>query len=299
MRHIVRARIARQLAVAVVLCMCGGFAVFGQGYKPMERPRFMDRIDEKEGARKIEAFRNQRLEGDYCFRFELEHLPRRGATETYHGVMWGSWNAEGPVTRVVLQKAPEGNGANAEKEKLELIVRNGPNPRIWERSGGEDMFEEISGKQLFDPLLPGIVYTPFHLQMPFIYWQEYEYEGPDRIRSRVGQQFLMFPPADSEAEQSGIKAVRIAVDDAYNALLQVEVIDAGGAERSRVTVESFKKAQGQYIVKSIELTDNESHDRTRFRVRAASLGLELPQAMFDADSPERPPELKASDFDSI
>ena len=61
--------------------------------------RFMERIDAEEGAQRLAAFRRQRLEGDFCFEFELAHKPRRGRTIPYAGIMWGSWNESGPITR--------------------------------------------------------------------------------------------------------------------------------------------------------------------------------------------------------
>ena len=62
--------------------------------------RFMERIDTEEGAKRLAAFRRQRLEGDFCFKFELAHKPRQGQTIPYAGIMWGSWNESGPITRL-------------------------------------------------------------------------------------------------------------------------------------------------------------------------------------------------------
>ena len=70
------------------------------------------------------------------------------------------------------------------------------------------------------------------------------------------------------------------IDDAYNALLHIEVLEKPDRKRSSFTVESFKKVQGQWIVKYIVMKDWKSRDRTRFKVLSASVGLSFPEAIF-------------------
>lgn len=237
------------------------------------------RIDQEEGVRRMDAFRSQRLDGDYCFRFELEHLPRRGDKTTYLGTMWGSWNEHGPINRFEI--LPSADSAGGGSEVVELIVQNGVEPHVWIRRGRSGSFDEITGPALFEPVIPGVVYSPFDLQMPFIYWDDFSYEGPVRVQSRIAQQFLMSPPEGSLSGERGIGAVRVCLDDSYDALLRIEVLDGDGDELSRFTVESFKKVQGQYIVKEITLKDYATRDRTRFQVKAASVGLSLKAQVFD------------------
>jgi hypothetical protein len=243
----------------------------------------MERIDQEEGARRMAAFRGQRLQGDYCFRFELEHLPRREKKVTYYGTMWGSWNEEGPVIRIELveRDALEAEATNA--SLIELIIQNGLSPKVWSRNSDSEVFRLLEGDAIFEPVIPGVVYSAFDLQMPFVYWDEFTYEGPGRVQSRVAQQFLMRPPEGSVAGERGIGSVRIGLDDAYDALLRVEVLDADAKELSRFTVESFKKVQGQYIVKEVTLKDYTTRDRTRFKVEAASVGMDLGAALFNPD----------------
>ena len=93
--------------------------------------------------------------------------------------------------------------------------------------------------------------------------------------TRVAQQFLMQPPALSASAQRGISGVRVGLDDTYNALWRIEVMNAKGEVSSRFAVESFKKIQDQYIVKRITLTDYSSRDRTTFEVKAAAVGTGL------------------------
>jgi hypothetical protein len=249
-----------------------------------ERPsRFMDRIDAEEGAAKLAAFRNQRLAGDFYFEFQLEHKPRRARTVRYDGRMWGTWNAEGPVSRILIYPTPSSREPMGEPANpVELIVQNGSEPEAWIRRSPEVDFQPVAGQALFEPILPGLLYAPFDLQMPFVYWDTFHYEGPTlAMGSRVAQQFLMLPPEGSPSGDRGIAGVRIGLDDTYNALLTIEVVDAEDAVNSRFAVESVQKLQEQYIVKRITLTDYPSKDRTTFKVESASVGLSLERDLFE------------------
>lgn len=252
-----------------------------------------EEIDFEEGRKRLESFRAQRLDGDYCFRFQLEHMPRRAKTVRYSGTMWGTWNESGPLTRVRLN--PDADGAG---ELIDLILQNGPEPKVWKLDTGIGKFVELEPARLHEPIFDGVVYTPFDLQMPFIYWDRFEYAGTGRVSSRVVQRFLMLPP-DGECSGAGIGGVRIGLDDTYDALFKVEVLDAELKQRSEFTVESWKKLQGQYIVKKIKLKDSETKDATRFYVRAASVGLILPDSWFDPCADQDEPTIPESMFDAV
>lgn len=279
----------RLLRPAVVILAVAGLSSLFVGAHAQraggERPsRFMNRIDAEEGAAKLAAFRNQRLAGDFFFEFQLEHKPRRSKTVRHDGMMWGSWNATGPISRIlVYPNAADTDPAAEPQNPVELIVQNGEAPEAWIRRSKEADFRLIRGQELFQPILPGLFYSPFDLQMPFIYWESFRYEGPSlAMGSRVAQQFLMYPPEKSPSAQHGIAGVRIGLDDTYDALLTIEILDAEEQVASRFSVESVQKLQEQYIVKRITLTDYPSKDRTTFKVEAASVGLSLNRDLFKA-----------------
>lgn len=257
-------------------------------------PKQVDRykvIDAEEGARRLEAFRLQRLEGDFCFRFELEHLPRRGSTVHYYGTMWGSWNENGPISRIELKTGAE------REQSIQLILQNGKDAKAWLRNHEGSPFIALKGEALFAPIVSGVVYTPFDLQMPFIFWQNYSYEGPTRVRSRIAQNFLMYPP-EKENALDQVHAVRVGIDDAYNTLLKIDIYEAEEQIRSSFLVESFKEVQGQWIVKRIVMKDNKSRNRTRFKVHGAAVGLNLPDEIFMPETSIPMPVLPDSIFEN-
>ena len=269
------------------LTVAGLFCAYSQAHAQLRKggeraSRFMERIDTKEGAKRLAAFRRQRLEGDFCFEFELAHKPRQGRTIPYAGIMWGSWNESGPITRLRVYpvRSKDNESVNSSQE-VELIIQNGVTPQAWIRRNDGSDFELIEGEALFEPIMPSLLYSPFDLQMPFVYWKDFTYEGPTLVgATRVAQQFLMQPPALSASAQWGISGVRVGLDDTYNALWRIEVMNAKGEVSSRFAVESFKKIQDQYIVKRITLTDYSSRDRTTFEVKAAAVGISLNQKLF-------------------
>jgi hypothetical protein len=194
----------------------------------------------------------------------------------------GSWNESGPITRFRVSSARPKDGESVNSSGgVELIIQNGVTPQAWIRRNDESDFTLIEGGALFEPIMPGLLYSPFDLQMPFVYWKDFTYEGPTLVGvSRVAQQFLMQSPATSASAQHGISGVRVGLDDTYNALWRIEVVNAESEVASRFAVESFKKVQEQYIAKRITLTDYTSRDRTTFEVKAAALNISLNRDLF-------------------
>ena len=253
-------------------------------------------IDPVEGAKRIAAFRSLRLDGDFCFQFQLEHKPRRGDRVRYQGVMYGSWNERGPVSRLQLFSEQIKKGVKEQQSPIEMIVQNGVAPEVWVRRQSEDTFNLIEGEALFEPVFDGVLFTPFDLQMPFIFWKDYEYEGPTRVRSRIGQRFFMQSPEDSLARENGITAVRILLDDTYYALLKAAVFRGGAEPHSTFEASVLRKVQDQWIVREVSLKDLQTRDVTDFNVKAASVGLVFDAAVFDPKADAGVPQIAPSLF---
>lgn len=293
-----RRPVARRFVAAGLFCVTGFLALQAQFRAGNDRIPDFREIDQEEGARRMADFRSQRLEGDFCFDFKLEHIPQQGDGAVYRGRMWGSWNERGPVTRVTLS-IPEGLRESLGYDALNLIVQNGRDAQAWIREGEDGSFRELKGAGRFEPLLPGMNYSAFDLQMPFIYWDDFIYEGPDRALGRAAQRFLMYPPDSGEAVEAGISAVSVTLDESYNALLRVDVIGLGGREVSSFRIRKFKRVQGQWIVRTIDLFDPASRSRTRFEVEAAATGVDLDPGIFNPDTGVGPPVIEDAVFEEL
>ncbi|MFW5883620.1 MAG: outer membrane lipoprotein-sorting protein [Verrucomicrobiota bacterium] len=234
-------------------------------------------IDPEEGAQRLAEFRQMRLAGDFAFQFKLEHKPRAGETFTYNGRMFGTWDEQGPLTRVEIWP-----GEPDESMPIKLLVRNGAEPRVWIKEPDAPA-RKVTGEALHEPLLPGLLLSAFDLQMPYLYWDDYRYEGSGRARGRPTQQFLLTPTPAYQSVKPEVAAIRLHIDDSFNVFVAAHMLDAEGERLKSFDVGRFQVIDEQAIVKSFELFDLRSRDETRLVVEAAALGLQLPEALFTLD----------------
>jgi hypothetical protein len=227
--------------------------------------------DQQKGREILEQFRLQGVRGDYYLEFELRVLPRHGDERILHGRLWGSRNADGPVSRVSIQPADAGAA------ELRLLVQSGAAPALWQWQGGAT--EALDVAALFTPVA-GTDLTPFDLQMPFLYWPDFVYEGLVRSHGRPAHQFLLYPPPELAARHPELTAVRVDLDTQFVALVEAELISGGGKPLKAVSVLDLKKIGDQWLVKAIDLRDETTRNKTRFAVTAAALNLRLPAGLF-------------------
>jgi hypothetical protein len=262
------------LVLAVFICLPPAFAQ--KGYRPPPSYLQIGKPDQEQGRAVLEQFRGQGIAGDYYLEFELRVLPRHGAERVLPGRLWGSRNAAGPISRISVRSAE----ADAAPE-ARLLVQSGASPQLWswsEESGGA--VEQPGAGALFAPVA-GTDLTPFDLQMPFLYWPEFVYEGLVRMRGRPAHQFLLYPPAEITAQHPALTGVRVYLDTQYTALVEAEMIGDGGRPLKTLSVLDLKKVDQQWIVKSIDLRDEATGNKTRFTVTAAALNQTFPAAIFD------------------
>lgn len=176
-----------------------------------------------------------------------------------------------------LQRADEGKT---------LLVLSGSEPRAW--IGEEDgVMSELEGAKLFEPIFPEIVYSPFELQMPFVYWERYSVGGRRMLKGRNIHSFTMYPPPSLDRGSDDLGSVRIDVDEKFKALLKAQTLNRSGKPLKTFKILSFKRIENQSIIKRIDLLDERTRDKTRFSVNAAALGLNLPANYFEANSTDR------------
>ena len=267
---------SRQVALAVCLLCFGAAPAEAQPRGNRLIPRYITVAppDQAEGARILGEFRQLGLPGDYYLRFNLEVLPRRGERFEVPGELWGSRNEIGPISRMVIRPA-----GTAPEERI--LVQNGAETRSWSWNG-EDA-QPLPVSQALDPLA-GTQATVFDLQMPFVHWTDFVFEGVTRVRGRVAHAFLLYPPEDFAAAHADVAGVRIYLDMQFHALMQAVVLDANERPRRTMTVLDLKKVGDQWIVKSIDLRDERTRDKTRFRVTGVALDLDYSPALFEPES---------------
>ncbi len=269
-----RAQCLRTPVLVILALFLSATSAFAQPRgRPDPREAAPAQIDEAEGERVLAAFRSARTRGDFSFSFEMVNRLRGEKPETSYGRMLGTWDEAGhPVTRLEISQP--------EEHTLRLIYRGGPDGTIL-KAVDDAPAEVVTGPALFEPLLPGFSFTPFELQMPFLYWENHTYEGTKKLQDRAAHYFLLRPPAGTDT--GTVAAVRVAIDADFLVMLLAEELDEKGEPLKEFRLNGFAKVDGDWIVKEVDLVNKKTKDRTRFRVDDALVGLALAKSYFQGE----------------
>ncbi len=237
-------------------------------------------LDREAGEAFLEEFRSLGTRADYSFKFSLRTMPRRGPERYFDGRMWGSRNRVGPITLIEIREREETDN------RVRLLVQNGREAAVWKAVPGPGGLYEVTRVGVEDWFTPvmGTDYTVFDLQMPFIFWDDFDYEGVFRVRGRPCHVFNMNPPGEFAKEHSSPASIRMFLDAEFKALFRAESVNPEEEVERTFSVLDFKKVQDEWIVKTIDLRDDESLDKTRFQVNHAAMDLSLPASVFDPDN---------------
>ncbi len=253
--------------------------------RPEPRYAFTGSADQAEGRRILAEFRRLGLAGDYALAFSLRVMPRRGEERLVAGHLYGTRNEVGPLTLVEFPVGTEG--------ARRVLVQNGPQSSVWTVPTDNVDAVAVGAEQLFTPLA-GTDLTAFDLQMPFLFWEDCVFEGVVSVRGRPAHRFLAYPPASIAAVRPALVGVRFYLDTQYSALVQAEEIGPDQAPLKTISVLDLQRTLDQWIVRTIDLRDEVTRNKTRFRVDAAALGLSLPRIVFAPSHLPVPPELDGS-----
>jgi len=230
-----------------------------------------------DAAKHLEDIRHAWLQSDLSMTFDFIHRPRHAEETRYSGIGWTSTNSQGPVTRFQLAKAPANK--TDKPEVWEWVLQNGPSPHVWVLAPGATTAREVPAEKWRDPLLPGMIYTPFDLMMPFLFWSDYKYEGTARPLHRGVDVYTMNPPPGEKA--AGLGPVKLFLDREYNALVKMQQLDAKGAVTIEFTLGGIAKVDDQWLFEDCQLENVLNHDYDKFVVKSVALKLKLDPALFD------------------
>lgn len=237
----------------------------------------------------MEGFRNYRASGDQRMRFTLTHAPRRGDETTYSGELCATWTDGGRLVRLEIG----GKNDPAANRRRYLIV-DGVSPAVYALSGGKPVRAD---ENAMSPLLPGLVFTPYDLQLPFTHW-EYRYRRTERFRGRRTDYFRMTPPESFKKSHPEVSRVELGFDHAYNALMQATTFDKDDRAMREITAETFGKIRGQWTIVEMRLRDATTRDADTLRVDTAALGITLPRSVFTPEGLAQPlPETSPDKFE--
>ena len=241
------------------------------------------KADQAEGRQALAELRSIGIAGDYWLEFTLRVMPHNGAERTVSGQIFGRRNSRGPLTRLSLA-GPDGPQS--------WLIQSGPQPEAWlsDASARSSGARAVTAAETFAPVA-GTDLTLFDLQMPFLYWEDFAFEGIAKVRSRPAYSFLLYPPAELAAVRPGLGAVRVALDTQFHALVQAELLDPKGRLLKSIAVLDLKKTGEQWLVKSIDLRNLATRDKTRIEFNAVALNLALPDTVFAPGTLDAPAAL--------
>lgn len=251
---------------ALVLAALPGLGAQTARFRPSPSYVPGGKPDQAEGTRVLGQFRQAGIGGTYWLSFELRVMPRKGAERTLEGELFGTHGPQGPLTRLTL-----GNER--------WLIQSGPQPAAWTAPGGKEARTATTAETL-QPVA-GTDLTLFDLQMPFLHWTDFVHEGLAKVRGRPAHQFLLYPPADFAAARPELSGVRIYIDTQFQALVQVEQLGPDGKVAKGMTLIDLKKVGEQWLVKSIDLRNHITRDKTRLTFKATALDLTLPENTFE------------------
>ena len=227
--------------------------------------------DEAEARVLLERFRSAGISGDYYLEFELQALPRRGEARTYRGRLWGSRNAQGAITRIQL--------IDTSGQNVRWLLQNGATPGVWCYRDGQ--VASLPEKLVLAPLIEGIELSAFDLLMPYLYWPDFQLTRIERVRGRPAYAFIFRPPVTFSQIHPEVSLVRAFLDTQFNALMQAERLGDNGQVLTTFALGELKKIGDQWMLKSVDLRNESSRDKTRFLVTAVALNLEFTPALFE------------------
>lgn len=259
-------------------------------YRPQPDYVQLGTPDQEEGRRILEHFRQQGIEGDYYLEFDLRYLPRRGQERLHRGRLWGKRIAGAPVLRVEV--------VEEQGQQLRYLIRGGEYPAAWLWSPGQEAVTRLEEADLLKPISNTFL-TPFDLQMPFLQWKDFVFEGIGKLRGRPAHRFLLYPPAEQATLLDKITAIRVSLDTQFGALVETSLLAEQNALLKTVSLMELKKVGEQWLIKSLDLRDEVSRSKTRLSFTAAAIGADLSVTLFEPDALQQsiePPESSLERF---
>lgn len=213
-----------------------------------------------------------RFHEGYSLQFQLRHMPRRGNETVKTGILYGPFLGCGVSRLSVVRDSQKNNFFN-------FLLKNGKDPKFWNVTSNELQPILISPEESLAPLVQGMNQTAFDLLMPFVFWNG-EYKNSGKVAGRPAHIFSFTCPPWITKVKPHWQNITLALDDAYDAPLRVEILGKSQIAERTLILRKFKKVGNRWIVKEIDCHDRKSRSVTRMTVTSAALGLDLDQTLF-------------------
>ncbi len=249
-------------------------------YRPLPDYVQLSRPNQEEGRKFLAEFRQKGFRG--YLEFNLRVMPRRGPERVMAGRLWNDLLDDGPISRIEL--LGDQSTDQAQSSILRLLLKGGSRAMVWRWEAGMQGEATVLGVDALFESLGGTNLTAFDLQMPFLWWEDFAFEGVRKVRGRPANSYLFYPPADFISRHPALTGVRVFLDTQFNALVQADQIGEEGKLLKTMSVLDLKKVGAYWIVKSIDLKDENTRNKTRFVVTGAAMDQDFSPILFTPDA---------------
>jgi hypothetical protein len=262
---------------------------------------FSSILDVSQAEDKLNVFRdfffhNQRnpvFHQGYLYQFKFTHYPQTGEPVTHFGLLSGP-SPESTTIRIDLTSGKKDSFPHTSF----LLKRDSINSSLSKWNKEKDLLSDVSAVDWMLPWVEGINHSPFDLLMPFLNWP-YQYEKSGRVCGRPAHLYIFTPLPNSPFSQSSFSSVRLAIDDAYHAPLRIEHMDGEILPSRLFSLQSFKKVEDRWVVKTIDVKERDSKSKTRFELVSAAHGLDFHETTFEKSGLKNPINQSSIDFQNL
>ena len=151
---------------------------------------------------------------------------------------------------------------------VDYIFHQSDVSKAWKRLASQSVFTLIDESEMFSELSKDILFRPVDVLMPYIYWNEFSYEGPKTYGISSVIQNYIFSAENSPAFMSqGVSSVRVSVDSKYSSVRKIEYLN-GANILSELFVSGVKKFENLWMISRLVFKDK--NNKTIFKVKEAS-----------------------------
>ena len=253
-------------------------------------------LTEKEASNRLDRYRSfivrdlnkTSFHKAYAFRFRLRHMPRRGEEFSRTGTIYGLALGHG-LSRIDL----DSSDPNLSPQKF--LLYNGPRPKVWLLSSGENESRLLMEKEFFQPIFKGMNQSTFDLLMPFVFWDA-TYIKSGKVAGRPSHLYSFLPPTWVKDVRSDITEIIMALDESYEAPLRIETFSRSNVPSRTFILNGMKKVTDHWIVKSLDCKNRQDRSNTRFEVTSAALNLDLDLSLFSPGGLLKKPVIASDAF---
>ena len=277
-------------------CFYNQFSLEGKTAFPARG--FAKILTEKEASNRLDRYRSfivrdlnkTSFHKAYAFRFRLRHMPRRGEEFSRTGTIYGLALGHG-LSRIDL----DSSDPNLSPQKF--LLYNGPRPKVWLLSPGENESRLLMEKEFFQPIFKGMNQSTFDLLMPFVFWDA-TYIKSGKVAGRPSHLYSFLPPSWVKDIRSDITEIIMALDESYEAPLRIETFSRSNVPSRTFILNGMKKVTDHWIVKSLDCKNRQDRSNTRFEVTSAALNLDLDLSLFSPGGLLKMPVIPSDAFTS-